>query len=136
MNLEITLEPHVGEKFSRKLGIKVDVDFDQFKIIAGGAEYKEATKRDGIWIGLVGKQPGMPINWLPNANEFSEAVRAKMAERVQMELARRADASQEDKDLVAAGETRPVKDPPPVQVMEAESPVSPSPSQADDDENL
>lgn len=134
MNLEIRLEPHVGEKFSRKLGIKVEVQFDQFRIVAGGEEYKKATGRDGVWLGLVGMKPGAPINWLPQANEFSPAVRAKMAESVQAELARRADADQSDKDLVAAGETRPVNDPPPVDLMDAE--VSPSVTQADDDENL
>lgn len=136
MNLEIRLEPHIGKKFSRKLGIEVDVEFDQFKIVAGGEEYKKATGRDGVWLGLVGKQPGAPINWLPQSNEFSPAVRAKMAESVQAELARRADADQSDKDLVAAGETRKVNDPPPAELMDAESPVSPSASQADDDDNL
>lgn len=136
MNLEIRLEPHVGKKFSRRLGIEIEVQFDQFKIMAGGEEYKKATGRDGVWLGLVGMQPGAPINWLPRANEFPPAVRVKMAESVQAELARRADADQSDKDLVAAGETRKVNDPPPVEVMEAESPVSPSLSQADDDENL
>ena len=113
MQLQITLEPHVGKKFSRKLGIEIDVEFDQFKIMGGGEDYKKATGRDGVWLGLVGKQAGQPINWLSAANEFPPAVRAKMAEAVQAELARRADAEQADKDLVASGTTRPVHQPPP-----------------------
>ena len=127
MDLEITLQSHVGQKFSRRLGIEIDIEFDQWKIVAGGEAYKKATGRDGVWLGLVGKQPGAPINWLPSANEFSPAVREKMAEAVQAELARRADADQSDRDLVASGKTRPVHQAPDL----PDTVVSPSASSSD-----
>lgn len=120
MNLEISLVPHVGKKFSRRLGIEVDVDFGQFKIVGGGEDYKKATGRDGVWLGLVGKEPGMPINWLPAANEFPPAVLAKMAESVQAKL----------------GQSRPVNNPPSAEVMNAPPPVAADQDTAGSDENL
>lgn len=141
MNLEIELRPHVGTQTVENLG-EVEVEFDQYVIVVTGADYKKATGRDMIEVGYVDKRPEVtdprtgvvykcPINWLPTARQWPESVLDKMAQSVQNKLALIAGAAQGDKDLVAAGKTRPIELPPPEVVVPASTPTI-----AADDENL
>jgi hypothetical protein len=141
VNLEINLVPHTGTQIVENLG-EVLVQFSQYIIVVTGEDYKKATGRESIEVGYVDKRPEVvdprtgvvykcPINWLPTARQWPESVLDKMAQSVQAELAELASASQKDKDLVAAGKTRPVQLPPP------ESTVTAPQSDADgSDENL
>lgn len=85
MQLNITLKPHVGKQMT-ELG-EIDVDLGQYIIVAQSDALKTATGRDKMELGYVGKEPGRPINFLPTANKFPEAVQDAIAEEVKKKLA-------------------------------------------------
>lgn len=142
MNLEVELRPHVGKQMVPGLG-EVDVVFDQYMIYITGQDYQKATGNKELHAGFVHKDPVYkcpvtgntfkpPINWLPVVNQWPQPVVDALSRSVQNALASMADARQGDKDLVAAGETRPVDGPLPP--LDTSSIVVP-PADADD-ENL
>lgn len=145
MKLEIELRPHVGKQVVPGLG-EVDVEFDQYMIFVTGAEYTAATGIKALHVGYVAKSPvnncprtgqslKNPVNWLPIVNQWPPAVVDALSRSVQSALAATSDASQVDKDLAAAGDTRPVNVPPPVLPEPAPS-ASAEQASAADDNNL
>ncbi len=86
MQLNITLKPHVGMRNDPILG-EVEVDLGQYIIVAESEALKTATGQGKIELGYVGKEPGRPINFLPNANRFPENVQDAIAEEVKKKLA-------------------------------------------------
>lgn len=81
MQLNIELVPHTGERQDDLLGT-VEVEFDQYIIVAKSEQLTKATGRPLLELGYVGKKPGSPINFLPSANRFPENVQDAIAKSV------------------------------------------------------
>ena len=75
MDLQVELIKPSFKEFNRELGKEVETDLKQYTIMV-----------DGSGIGYVCQENGLPINWLPVANVYSDEVLAKLEEKVNTEL--------------------------------------------------
>ena len=105
MDLKIDLVPHVGQQ-NHHLSGELSVEFDQYSIVVGGEQFTKATGRKGMEIGLVGKAPGAPINFLNASKRFPSAVLDAVAKAVEQKLADKA-AAEGGEAAAAAASSKP-----------------------------
>ena len=130
VELGINLVQHVGmqnELVNNKV-VEVEVEIDQFIIEVHGDLVRRVSGSQTMRIGYVGRQPGTPINYLPNANRFTPKTLESITAAIQAELASRSPGSEE----------RPVGLPMPPEIADAPIPpeLAEDADSAASDENL
>lgn len=89
MNFEIELRPHIGERRMPD-GSLVKKELDQWMIFVSAPEMMAVRGRPEEHIGYVGKQPGMPINYLKVAAAFGQSSVQIFSQMVRVALLKKA----------------------------------------------